>query len=72
MHKVEYYKKINSDFPKIVYGFFYKIRTIFTEGKTYLTPEDFFGKQNNDRDKLLEMALRDTLVFLKLASFVNK
>ena len=72
-HKVEYYKKINSDFPKIVYGFFTKYGQFSPKEKpTYLTPEDFFGKQNNDRDKLLEMAHRDTLVFLKLASFVNK
>ncbi len=32
----------------------------------------FFCKQNNDRDMLLEMNHRDTLVFLKWASFVNK
>jgi hypothetical protein len=32
----------------------------------------FFCKQNNDRDKLLKMDHRDTLVFQKLAYFLQK
>ena len=42
------------------------------EKPTLITPDNFFCKQKNDRDKLIEMGHRDTLVFLKLASFVNK
>ena len=73
MHKVEYYKKIGSDFPKIGFGFFMKYGQFSPKEKpTLITPDDFFCKQNNDRDKLLEMGHRDTLVFLKLAAFVNK
>ena len=42
------------------------------EKPTLITPDNFFCKQKNDRDKLIEMGHRDTLVFLKLASFENK
>ncbi len=34
--------------------------------------QNFPNNFNNDRDKLLKIDHRDTLVFLKLASFVNK
>ena len=61
MHKVEYYKKIDSDFPKIGFGFFTKYGQFSPKEKpSLITPEDFFCKQNIERDKLLEMDHRDT------------